>query len=63
MIILDTNVISEVMAVQPSRAVAAWMDATPCQGSVARYSFFSVYVCPFIGFVQEPVCRQLSRRA
>jgi toxin FitB len=29
MIILDTNVISEVMAVQPSRAVAAWMDATP----------------------------------
>ncbi|HEV2187099.1 MAG TPA: type II toxin-antitoxin system VapC family toxin [Stellaceae bacterium] len=29
MIILDTNVISEVMAIQPSLAVAAWMDETP----------------------------------
>ena len=29
MIVLDTNVISEVIAVHPSPAVAAWMDATP----------------------------------
>lgn len=30
MIILDTNVLSELMRPQPSQAVVAWVDAQPC---------------------------------